>query len=356
MALHLKLSTALVVVLVLGALAPIEVTEAAKPFSLRNLKDLLKSVIDLASFQQRPNRDHHHPPGGEHQRHHRVMPTMAATTPLADMSREELEDVLEAQLQEVQSRNGTNETLGDDDDLAGNRTEGYDAENSTIVTEPSKETSKPVTEPPEETSKPSTEPPGETSKPGTEPPGETSRPNTEPLEEKSKSKEGSKEMIRAHEEGVGLGSRPCNHFFDFGRSELPKKLRKIYEYGQRIFTTMERPTTESEEETEPATIEPSEMEPEMTVEPSEVEPLETMEPSDIEPGTTEPEEIEALTLEPTFFEPTVTGKLQEERKLMSYMRAQGHQAVYNMVEVQTPHTRTTVVYIPVNRNGKFGMV
>ena len=334
MSLHLKLSTVLVSVLVLSALAPIEVTEAANPFSLQRLKDFLKSVIQLASSQQHHDggmHDLHHPP--EHHHQHRVMPTMA-TTPLAEhlsqLSREELEDLLEAQLQEVQSRNDTNETL--DDDLASNRTEGYDAENSTIGYNETVGYNTTTT--------------------GTEPPEEKSKPEEKSREgSKSTSSKGSKSHPRrAHEEGVNLGSRPCNHYYDFGRSEPPRKWRKIYEYGQRVYATMERPTTEPEEESEPETTKPSEIEPAST-EPSEIEPA-TTEPSEIEPATTEPSEIELATTEPNV-EPIVTSETQQ-RKLKSYMYVQRNRAEYNMVEVQTPHTGTTVVYIPMNRNGTFG--
>lgn len=320
MALHLNLSTVLVSVLVLSALAPIEVTEAANPFSLRKLKDFLKSVIQLASSQHLRNGgidDCQRPP--EHHHQHRVMPTMA-TTPLAEhlsqLSREELEDLLEAQLQEVQSRNDTNETL--DDDPSSNHTEGYDAENSTMgYNETVGYNTTTGTEPPEERSKPEEKSKSE----------EKSKP-----EETSKPEENSKPS-KAHEEWLGIGSRPHNHYSNFDHSEPPRKWRKIYEYGRRVYATMERPTTEPEEETEPETTEPSEIEPAST-EPSGIEPA-SMEPSEIKPATTEPN-----------FESTVTSKLQE-RKLKSFM--------YNMAEVQTPHTGTTVVYIPLNRNGTFGM-
>ena len=227
---------------------------------------------------------------------------------LPQLSREELEDLLEAQLQEIQSRNetNTNETI-DIDDLASNYTEGYDAENSTAgYNDTVGYNTTTATEPPEE------EKSG--SKSGTFSKGSKTAP------------------FRAHEEGIGAGrSRPCPHFLDFSCSEPLKKLKKLY---QKLYATTERPTTMLEEGSEPATTEPSEIEPAST------------EPS----GTTEPEP--ASTMEPNS-EPTVTSRLQGT--MLSYMYAQVRRPEHNMVQVQTPHTRTTVVYIPLNRNGRFGM-
>ena len=332
MARHLKLSTVLILVLVVGALAPIEVTEAAHPFSLRKLKDFLKSVMDMASSQ-------HHHKTGEHSHHHRyrVMPTMAPTAEerLSQLSREELEELLEAQLQEVYSKNDTNDTFSgdypasnytEDDYDAENSTAGYDTEgynttvgyNASIATAP---------------------PSGETSTP---PEDEGSKSVSPTMKSKSP-------PSRVREEGLfgGVGrDRPCNQYFDFSR-----KWRKLYKYGQKVFGTMEKPTTEYDEEgeeTEPASTEPMELEP-GAMEPGELE-LSTTKPREMEPATMEP-----ATMEPGTFEPSVPSKLQEERKT-TYMYAQRNRPVYNTVEVQTPRTGTTVVYIQLHQNGTSGII
>ena len=323
MALHLKLSTILVSMLVLSALAPIEPTKAANPFSLRRMKDFLKSVIQLATSQhhsQGPN-GHHHPP--EHHHQHRVMPT-TITTPLSkdllQLSREELEDLLEAELQEVHSRNDTNETL--DNDLASNHTEDYDFENATEGYN--------ATESPEEGTKP-----------------EEKSKSEEPDE---KSKEGSKSTSKSHpskvrEEAVlGFKGRPCNHYF-YG------KWRKYNEYGRRGYATTEEPELSPVTEMEGTTTEPTIPENEE----SEIEPATTessMEPIEIEPATTEPSiepiETEPATTEPSIIEPTVTS---EPVKRKSYMYVQEDRLEYHTIEVDTPNKGTRVVYIPVKPNG-----
>ena len=411
MARHLK-PTILLSVLVIAALAPVEVTEAAHPFSLRKLKDLLKSVMDMASSQ------HHHHETGEHpHRHrHRVMPTMAATEErLSELSREELEDLLESELQEVYSKNDTNDTFSGDYP-AGNYTNDYDAENSTTgsgyndtdyyaenstagyndtaegyntttippsdgtSTPPEDEGSKSASSTVKSKSPPSrareeglfddmktSKPPGGILSRGREEEGLFGGVEMTPKREGSKSisptsrareeglfggvemtpkREGSKSISptsRAREEGLfgGVGKdRSRNHYFDVSR-----KWRKLYyKYGQKVFGTMEKPTEydEETEETEPASTEPMELE------------LSTTEPREIEePGT-----IEALTMEPpATFEPPIpamTNRFQQEMK-ETYMYAQRNRPVYNMVQVQTPRTGTTIVYVQLNRNGTSGI-
>ena len=362
MARHLKLSTVLILVLVIGALAPIEVTEAAHPFSLRKLKDFLKSVMDMASSQ-------HHHETGEHPHHHRyrVMPTMAPTAEerLSQLSREELEELLEAQLQEVYSKNDTNDTFSGDYPASNYTEDDYDAENSTAGYNDTEGYNTTVGY---NASIATAPPSGETSMPPEDNGDEGSKSISPTMESKSapfRAHEEAKSVSptmksksppsRVREEGLfgGMGrDRPCNHYFDFSR-----KWRKLYKYGQKVFGTMEKPTTEYDEEgeeTEPASTEPMELEP-GAMEPGELE-LSTTEPREMEPATMEPAtfEIEPATMEPGTFEPSVPSKLQQERKT-TYMYAQRNRPVYNMVEVQTPRTGTTVLYIQLNRNGTSGI-